>query len=117
MRRRAGLVSLIVSSIVSSILLFAAPRPPSSAPRRSRGRLPSRLPIDASSLPVPPRDFNVRSFRRNVVLRWEWRPGSTLYAVWQEDRAASEILSTRVGIGDMFRSVTAPGTHYFIVTT
>ena len=22
-------------------------------------------------------DFNVRSFHSNVVLRWEWRPGST----------------------------------------
>ena len=28
-------------------------------------------------------DFNVRSFRSNVVLRWEWRRGSTLYLVWQ----------------------------------
>ncbi|HEX2091626.1 MAG TPA: DUF5916 domain-containing protein [Longimicrobiaceae bacterium] len=32
------------------------------------------------------RDFNVRSFRSNAVLRWEWRPGSTLFLVWQQDR-------------------------------
>ena len=31
-------------------------------------------------------DFNVRSFRSNVVLRWEYRPGSLLYLVWQQAR-------------------------------
>lgn len=41
------------------------------------------------------RDFRVRSLRGNSVLRWEYRPGSTLYLVWQqaryfEDRAASD---------------------------
>jgi hypothetical protein len=41
------------------------------------------------------RDFRVRSLRGNSVLRWEYRPGSTLFLVWQqgryfEDRAASE---------------------------
>ena len=43
----------------------------------------------------PIRDFNVRSFRSNLVLRWEWRPGSTLYLVWQQDRETDEILRTR----------------------
>ncbi|HSP81844.1 MAG TPA: DUF5916 domain-containing protein, partial [Myxococcaceae bacterium] len=31
-------------------------------------------------------DFNLRSFRSNVVLRWEWSPGSTLFLVWQQRR-------------------------------
>ena len=31
-------------------------------------------------------DFNVRSLRGNAVLRWEYRPGSTLYLVWQQSR-------------------------------
>ncbi|MEP7347260.1 MAG: DUF5916 domain-containing protein, partial [Gemmatimonadaceae bacterium] len=31
-------------------------------------------------------DFNVLSFRSNLVLRWEWNPGSTLYLVWQQNR-------------------------------
>lgn len=35
---------------------------------------------------VPSYDFNLRSLRGNAVLRWEWRPGSTLYAVWQQSR-------------------------------
>ena len=32
-------------------------------------------------------DFNLRSLIGNAVLRWEWRPGSTLYLVWQQRRA------------------------------
>ncbi len=31
-------------------------------------------------------DFNFRSLRGNAVLRWEYRPGSTLYLVWTQDR-------------------------------
>ncbi|HYR11301.1 MAG TPA: hypothetical protein VEQ60_26200, partial [Longimicrobium sp.] len=33
------------------------------------------------------RDFTLRSLRGNAVLRWEWRPGSTLYLAWQQDRS------------------------------
>jgi hypothetical protein len=34
-------------------------------------------------------NFNFRSLRGNAVLRWEYRPGSTLYFVWQQTRAQS----------------------------
>ncbi len=70
-----------------------------------------------TSFTLSNRDFNVRSFRSNVVLRWEWRPGSTLYVVWQQDRSADDPFGTRVGIDDMFRSITAPGSNYFIIKT
>ncbi len=60
-------------------------------------------------------DFNVRSFRSNVVLRWEWRPGSTLYLVWQQDRHAQEPVGTRVNVGDMFSSLTKPGTNVVLI--
>ena len=30
--------------------------------------------------------FNVREFRSNTVLRWEYRPGSTLFLVWSQGR-------------------------------
>ena len=32
-------------------------------------------------------DFNFRSVRGSAVVRWEFRPGSALYAVWNENRA------------------------------
>jgi hypothetical protein len=31
-------------------------------------------------------DFNFRSFRTTNVLRWEYRPGSVLFVVWQQGR-------------------------------
>jgi hypothetical protein len=33
------------------------------------------------------RDFNIRSLRLNAVLRWEYRPGSTIFLVWQQNRS------------------------------
>jgi hypothetical protein len=73
--------------------------------------------IDGSTFTLRNRDFNTLSFRSNVVLRWEWRTGSTLYVVWQQDRAATETLGTRVGVGDAFRSLTAPGANIFLIKT
>lgn len=35
-------------------------------------------------------DFFFRSFRSNLVLRWEWQPGSTFFLVWQQDRSGFE---------------------------
>jgi hypothetical protein len=35
-------------------------------------------------------DLNVRSLRGNAVLRWEYRPGSTLFFVWQQQRSGAE---------------------------
>lgn len=32
-------------------------------------------------------NFNSLSFRSNLVLRWEWNPGSTLFLVWQQNRS------------------------------
>ncbi|HEV2147258.1 MAG TPA: DUF5916 domain-containing protein [Longimicrobiaceae bacterium] len=33
-------------------------------------------------------DFNFKAFRSNTVLRWEYRPGSTLFVVWSQGREA-----------------------------
>jgi len=35
---------------------------------------------------VPDRSFTTRSLRGNAVLRWEYRPGSTMFVVWQQHR-------------------------------
>ena len=35
------------------------------------------------------RDFHERSLRSNLVLRWEFLPGSTLFVVWSQSRSAS----------------------------
>ena len=70
------------------------------------------IPLTAIS---PSRDFNVQSFRSNLVLRWEWRAGSTLYLVWQQDREREATLGTRVGLGDMFSSLGRSGDNFFAI--
>jgi len=35
-------------------------------------------------------DFNFRSLRGNAVLRWEYRPGSTVFLVWTQSRSSSD---------------------------
>jgi len=79
-----------------------------AAPRSSELR-PFELPGE--------RDFNARSFRSNVVLRWEWKPGSTLFVVWQQNRSAFAPVATRASLSDMFHSVGAPGDHVLAMKT
>ena len=69
----------------------------------------------ADTFLVPDRSFNMRSFRSTSVLRWEWRPGSTLYLVWQQDRSDETEVGYRVGPGDMFGSVSSVGDNFFAV--
>ncbi len=37
-----------------------------------------------------PEDFNFKQFRSNTVLRWEYRPGSVLFFVWQQGRGQGD---------------------------
>jgi hypothetical protein len=71
----------------------------------------------AASFTLRNRDFNVRSFRSNLVLRWEWRPGSTLYVVWQQNREESEVRTERIGLGDLFGSLRSTGDNIFAIKT
>ena len=44
--------------------------------------------VDQSELSGAP-DFSNRSLRGNMVLRWEYEPGSTLFLVWSQNRHGS----------------------------
>lgn len=61
------------------------------------------------------RDFNVQSLIGNAVLRWEYRPGSTVFFVWQRSQAG------RVSTGDFSFSrdldalFAAPAVDRFII--
>jgi hypothetical protein len=60
-------------------------------------------------------DFNFREFRSNLVARWEYRPGSTIFFVWSQSRDSSTPdPSFRLGndLGDLFR---ADGRDVFLV--
>jgi uncharacterized protein DUF5916/cellulose/xylan binding protein with CBM9 domain len=60
-------------------------------------------------------DFNYRSFRTTNVLRWEYKPGSALFVVWQQGR--EDVLDTgRFQFGRDFRGVFgAPSRNVFLV--
>lgn len=50
-------------------------------------------------------DYTVASLRSTAVLRWEFRPGSTLYIAWQQDRGGVPVTVAqplRGTIGDAF---------------
>lgn len=63
-----------------------------------------------------PRQFNFKQFRSNVVLRWEYRPGSALYLVWQQGREHFEDQrGTRTLFGDMDRLFAVHPNNTFLV--
>jgi hypothetical protein len=59
-------------------------------------------------------DFKVLSFRTTNVLRWEYRPGSVLFAVWQQGRNGFESAGDFRfrNVGDVFE---ADATNVFLV--
>jgi hypothetical protein len=76
-----------------------------------------RVTDNGTAFTLPNRDFNVRSFRSNAVLRWEWRPGSTLYVVWQQNRSRTDPTGEHVGAADLFDSFSAAGDNIFAIKT
>jgi hypothetical protein len=52
-------------------------------------------PGPAAAFTVADQSFNLRSLRANLVLRWEYRPGATLFLVWQQSRS-----NQADGVGD-----------------
>jgi hypothetical protein len=36
-------------------------------------------------------DFSIEQLRSTMVLRWEYRPGSTLFAIWSHGRTNSAV--------------------------
>ena len=60
-------------------------------------------------------DFRNRSLHSNAVLRWEYKPGSTLFIVWSQFRDdESEVGAFRLG-HNLRRSFIDEGTNIFLV--
>lgn len=60
-------------------------------------------------------DFNMKSLRGTIVLRWEYFPGSILYFVWTQNRvdyANPGDFNLSRDLGDLF---TAPGDNIFLI--
>ncbi|MCK4835944.1 MAG: hypothetical protein KAT17_04870, partial [Candidatus Aminicenantes bacterium] len=70
---------------------------------------------DGATFTISDPNFNLKSLRGTIVLRWEYRPGSTLYLVWTQNRADHENpgnFSFRRDLGDMIR---AAGNNIFML--
>lgn len=63
----------------------------------------------ASSFSLSNNNFNITSFRSNLVLRWEWSPGSTIFFVWQQNKSGFAPDGSPLEPGSLFDAVTAPG--------
>jgi len=79
---------------------------------------PRATPFDAqfqsSTYPGNP-DFNYKSFRTTNVLRWEYRPGSAVYVVWQQGReGVSDVGSFRYR-HDLVEMFGIPASNVFLV--
>jgi hypothetical protein len=61
------------------------------------------------------RDFTLRSLRGNAVLRWEYRPGSTLFFVWQQNRSG-DLLRGNLDFGRDFSGIfNEPAENVFLI--
>ncbi|HVO35746.1 MAG TPA: DUF5916 domain-containing protein [Gemmatimonadales bacterium] len=67
---------------------FSDVRELSATPRATR-YVDRYQPYADTSVTNHPGGFNFKQFRSNVVFRWEYRPGSTLFLVWTQGRQGS----------------------------
>jgi hypothetical protein len=61
------------------------------------------------------RDFNIRSLVGNAVLRWEYRPGSTIFFVWQRQQADRAVVGNFDFGRDWGALFDAPAENRFII--
>ena len=64
---------------------------------------------------LPNPDFNARSLRGNAVLRWEYRPGATVYFVWQQMRFDDTAFGNFQYSRDQSLLLRAPADNVFLI--
>ncbi len=60
-------------------------------------------------------DFRTQSLRGNAVMRWEYRPGSALFFVWQQERSAFTPLERDFRFGRDTRDIFGRPSNTFLV--
>ncbi|MES2524688.1 MAG: DUF5916 domain-containing protein [Gemmatimonadota bacterium] len=68
----------------------------------------------AATFTLPNLDFNRLSFRSNLVLRWEWLPGSTAFLIWQQSRQESDPAGRLIAPRDLFDATRADGDNFLV---
>ncbi len=102
-----------------SVQLYAQPFVATGAYRDFRSLAKPRtldyMPFNADSAGVAGLDFNVRSLRGNAVVRWEYRPGSTLFFVWTTSCSAYAPSARFDALRDVGRLCPGRADHVFAV--
>jgi hypothetical protein len=75
---------------------------------------PKAYEFEPVTLPFNP-DFNTKSLRGNIVMRWEYKPGSTLFAVWDLSQADSSRPGDFNAWRDLRTAFGAHANHVFMV--
>ncbi len=68
-----------------------------------------------SDLTVDEQDFNVRSLIGNAVLRWEYRPGSSIFLVWQRRQRSEVVRGDFSARRDLAALLHAPTDNTFLI--
>ena len=63
-------------------------------------------------------DFNVQDFLSNLVIRWEYNPGSSVFLVWSQTRSSSATspnLDLFKDLGNLFSTVDNKPHNVFLI--
>jgi hypothetical protein len=69
----------------------------------------------APSFTIANPNFSVQSLRGNAVVRWEYRPGSALFFVWQQQRSGFQPYDGEFRTGDAVRDIFSQPSNVFLV--
>jgi len=75
---------------------------------------PSSFEFESTTIPFNP-DFNRKSLRGNIVLRWEYLRGSTLFFVWNMSTLDLARPGVFTPLRDLATTFSADGNHVFVV--
>lgn len=60
-------------------------------------------------------DFDVREFQSNLVLRWEYRPGSNVFVVWTQNRTDDQVYRAFDDLAEYDRLLSEPAENTLLV--
>ncbi len=69
----------------------------------------------AQSFSIENPDFKVHSLRGNAVVRWEYRPGSAVFFVWQQSRSGFQPYDGTFSTGNDVREIFGRPSNVFLV--
>ena len=75
---------------------------------------PRSFEFEPATIPFEP-DFNRKSLRGNIVLRWEYLRGSTLFFVWNMSTVDRARPGVSTPLRDLGSSFGADGTNVFMI--